>query len=541
MAASSGKSSLEAMIHSIPIQTKIKILSQISPPLYANSQYASALQPSSKRGFIVAIEGHDSQAVSSMTLILAAQLRSLHHTTTTTSRAQYPAFAVRVFNGPTLSTRSCFDTKTPTEEGDLSFEQLLEVIRGWHKVSKDMAEYITSTPLPSSSSSMSEDHEMAAEAAAPHKVVPDTNVPVSKLLLTDGGDTDTAMADAHSVAVRPRPSAFDPTTTDGRASTGNTPNVTAPPTPQGPFSTSFSSSFPSNHRVPPPAKPTTDSPPPSSSEISPRTLPSQTQTHHHQSHPPNPPPHTTTTTIPTTIPTTTASPNQSQSSSPSTIPIALIPTYQLSTADRAALRLGIADAYSPVNHWQWLASLWRGCAGPDVSVVITGGIGGVVGSATVEGRRGMAGAVGEGASKLEECVEERRGDGGAGAGTEKTARRNQMTTAAEGTAAANASDLNPPFTTTCTTTSSSTATATVDVHLPPRTSPPRPGVATAHKNGILATSGAGNADGGGGGDPAHILVHLGDEVRDGAELVGSEGWARATRRVGFEVAEFLRR
>jgi len=32
----------------------------------------------------------------------------------------------------------------------------------------------------------------------------------------------------------------------------------------------------------------------------------------------------------------------------------------------------INDAYSPVAHWQWLATLWRGCAGPDVTVVIKG-------------------------------------------------------------------------------------------------------------------------------------------------------------------------
>ncbi|KAI9877733.1 MAG: hypothetical protein M1823_007059, partial [Watsoniomyces obsoletus] len=30
----------------------------------------------------------------------------------------------------------------------------------------------------------------------------------------------------------------------------------------------------------------------------------------------------------------------------------------------------IVDSYSPLAHWQWLATLWRGCIGPDVSVVI---------------------------------------------------------------------------------------------------------------------------------------------------------------------------
>jgi HMG box factor, other len=52
------------------------------------------------------------------------------------------------------------------------------------------------------------------------------------------------------------------------------------------------------------------------------------------------------------------------------IPIALVPRYQLTTADLFACAIPINDSYAPLDHWQWMASLWRGCVGPDVTVYI---------------------------------------------------------------------------------------------------------------------------------------------------------------------------
>jgi HMG box factor len=49
-------------------------------------------------------------------------------------------------------------------------------------------------------------------------------------------------------------------------------------------------------------------------------------------------------------------------------PVALVPRYQLSTADAHACATPINDAYAPTDHWQWMASLWRGCVGPDITV-----------------------------------------------------------------------------------------------------------------------------------------------------------------------------
>ncbi|KAL1969511.1 hypothetical protein VTN77DRAFT_8949 [Rasamsonia byssochlamydoides] len=55
---------------------------------------------------------------------------------------------------------------------------------------------------------------------------------------------------------------------------------------------------------------------------------------------------------------------------PNPVPIALVPRYQLTTADMFACSIPINDSYAPLDHWQWMASLWRGCVGPDVTVHI---------------------------------------------------------------------------------------------------------------------------------------------------------------------------
>lgn len=37
-------------------------------------------------------------------------------------------------------------------------------------------------------------------------------------------------------------------------------------------------------------------------------------------------------------------------------------------ADIFACSVPIHDCYTPVEHWQWMASLWRACVGPDITV-----------------------------------------------------------------------------------------------------------------------------------------------------------------------------
>lgn len=55
---------------------------------------------------------------------------------------------------------------------------------------------------------------------------------------------------------------------------------------------------------------------------------------------------------------------------PNPIPIAIVPRYQLTTADAFACAIPINDSYAPLDHWQWMASLWRACVGPDITVYI---------------------------------------------------------------------------------------------------------------------------------------------------------------------------
>lgn len=52
------------------------------------------------------------------------------------------------------------------------------------------------------------------------------------------------------------------------------------------------------------------------------------------------------------------------------IPVALVPHYQLTTVDACSIALPISDNYDPQTHWRWHATIWRGCVGPDISVVI---------------------------------------------------------------------------------------------------------------------------------------------------------------------------
>ncbi|OAX84824.1 hypothetical protein ACJ72_00816 [Emergomyces africanus] len=78
---------------------------------------------------------------------------------------------------------------------------------------------------------------------------------------------------------------------------------------------------------------------------------------------PTPAPTPTSTSTPITGP-----PVPAESEPP--FRIALVPRYQLTTADMHACATPINDSYTPTDHWQWMASLWRGCAGPDVTVFI---------------------------------------------------------------------------------------------------------------------------------------------------------------------------
>ncbi|KAI4182096.1 MAG: hypothetical protein LQ348_004901 [Seirophora lacunosa] len=54
----------------------------------------------------------------------------------------------------------------------------------------------------------------------------------------------------------------------------------------------------------------------------------------------------------------------------SAVPVALVPAYQLTQTDASACRVPIDDNYAPTDHWQWMASMWRGIVGPDVTLAV---------------------------------------------------------------------------------------------------------------------------------------------------------------------------
>lgn len=75
------------------------------------------------------------------------------------------------------------------------------------------------------------------------------------------------------------------------------------------------------------------------------------------------------TTAPPTPPDEPKTPSEPKTK---VLPVALLPAgFSLSTSDTFALRIPINDSYAPVDHWQWMATLWRGIVGPDLTVYVS--------------------------------------------------------------------------------------------------------------------------------------------------------------------------
>jgi hypothetical protein len=51
-------------------------------------------------------------------------------------------------------------------------------------------------------------------------------------------------------------------------------------------------------------------------------------------------------------------------------PVIILPTFQLHASVVYASRIPIQDAYSATDHWQWVATLWRGIVGPDLTLYV---------------------------------------------------------------------------------------------------------------------------------------------------------------------------
>ncbi len=44
--------------------------------------------------------------------------------------------------------------------------------------------------------------------------------------------------------------------------------------------------------------------------------------------------------------------------------------FSCTLADRFAVSIPIVDSYAPIDHWQWMATMWRGIVGPDLVVYV---------------------------------------------------------------------------------------------------------------------------------------------------------------------------
>jgi hypothetical protein len=69
----------------------------------------------------------------------------------------------------------------------------------------------------------------------------------------------------------------------------------------------------------------------------------------------------------------TNTPPVSPAPAPTPKPVLILPSYQLHASDVYASRIPIQDVYSPMDHWQWMATLWRGTVGPDLTIYIKSG------------------------------------------------------------------------------------------------------------------------------------------------------------------------
>ena len=252
---------LAAMIMSLPVLTKVKILTMAAPQL---ATPGPASPPFEVRGAVVAVEGLDSEKVRLMTEYLTEEL------------GKNEKFSIKTFAGPPVPKHSKEDLESPDYELRGPFEYFLETIGKWHKVSRDMCKFITTKPSKNDSRALS-----------------------------TAGAEDAVMTDASPQAAERR----------------------------------------AEESADPPEAETV-------SPVSPRTI------------------------IPNTASLSIRSPAKTTSpdarSTGASVPVAIVPRYQLTTVDVAAVSMAITDSYSPNDHWRWLASLWRGCVGPDITVVLRG-------------------------------------------------------------------------------------------------------------------------------------------------------------------------
>lgn len=299
------KSSLEAMIMSIPLVNKIKVLAQISSHL---ALAGPSSPPYQVRGAIIAVEGLNLTKVYGMVNAVTEQLE------------REGKFAVRIFAGP--------DPQATTSNNQsrqlVAIDSFLETIGQWHGISREMIEYITTKPDVNAYSSSAQQMCLSEFSSTPKiSTMQENHYKTLRIDSTIKKATHNKVVDqpiSPKTVVKPLPN---------------------PPIQPRLLSNSREGTSPTDLKLPPLILPRS-SPDPETITISSSSLQLQTP----------------------------CSPQTHLNTDP--IPIALVPHYQLTTVDTTSINMPITDAYSPLAHWQWLATLWRGCVGPDLTIVIKG-------------------------------------------------------------------------------------------------------------------------------------------------------------------------
>ncbi|KAG8531078.1 uncharacterized protein KY384_004435 [Bacidia gigantensis] len=268
---------LEAMIHSIPLLARIRVLGRVCGPLPLIPDLISSIgfQRRKGRGVVIAIDSADSLAIRQLTATLEAALK--YETN------------LRIFCTP-----------KPSEDEPATLQSYLRLVDQYHTLSGEVVEHVTPAPRPKTS-------------------LPLTSSP---------GDSPEKM-EIEEGEVEEEQSPVSPKSFPKLRSSTHT-------------NASKSINTKSKHSISPA--------PPSAMSITSDTHDNLTS-------------------------------------------VALVPGWHLTHTDSFAARVPITDAYSPMDHWQWHATLWRGTVGADVTVAVQASVPEEV-TTSPPGTAGIAGGAG---------------------------------------------------------------------------------------------------------------------------------------------------
>ncbi|KAL2431664.1 hypothetical protein ABEF95_012587 [Exophiala dermatitidis] len=401
----SQSSGVEAMIMSIPVLNKIKVLAQISPPLQTPGP---ASPKPDVRGAIIAVEGMDARTIDNMTSSLADQLE------------REGKFAVRIFGGPDpykliREARRRNSGRDGNGVRPLTTEAYLSMLCRWHKVNQEMVEFITtrpglegvpqSSPKPSSSSNSPARRDsqlmVGVEESETATATAETLASLKTICHSGGISPKTITKAAELSIMSPPPGKQRSQSTPGVSLLCNDNNSNFPMVPPRPLPLAFPRPLNSKRIPPPPPTPPPPPPPPAPSStarlavaappsqqrqqqqqlVPSTTNPDPVQVHRPWQMAPPPPSmsqsgmeqaQTSSQGAAAATTDTNTNTNINSNPNPNAIPIALVPHYQLTTVDASSISMPICDGFSPPAHWQWFATLWRGSVGPDITIVIKG-------------------------------------------------------------------------------------------------------------------------------------------------------------------------